>query len=292
MSEKIITAETGTNIADTEAMNMENTQTDTQNQTLCSETTKNESASESIIEVRHLGKIFGNHEVLKDIDFDVEKGDVTCIIGSSGSGKSTLLRSINLFETPTSGQIFFHGEDVTKTKSAAKYREKVTMVFQSFNLFNNLNVLANCTIGPRKVLKMKKDEANAVAMKYLELVGMSAYVNAKPRQLSGGQKQRVAIARALAMSPEVILFDEPTSALDPEMVGEVLEVMKDLAEAGLTMIVVTHEMTFARDVANKVVFMDGGVIVESGTPDQIFTAPKEERTKEFLSRMLAEKQNS
>lgn len=292
MSEKIITAETGTNIADTEAMNMENTQTDTQNQTLCSETAQNESASESIIEVRHLGKIFGNHEVLKDIDFDVEKGDVTCIIGSSGSGKSTLLRCINLFETPSSGQIFFHGEDVTKTKSAAKYREKVTMVFQSFNLFNNLNVLANCTIGPRKVLKMKKDEANAVAMKYLELVGMNAYVNAKPRQLSGGQKQRVAIARALAMSPEVILFDEPTSALDPEMVGEVLEVMKDLAEAGLTMIVVTHEMTFARDVANKVVFMDGGVIVESGTPDQIFTAPKEERTKEFLSRMLAEKQNS
>lgn len=292
MSEKIITAETGTNIADTEAMNMENTQTDTQNQTLCSETAQNESASESIIEVRHLGKIFGNHEVLKDIDFDVEKGDVTCIIGSSGSGKSTLLRCINLFETPSSGQIFFHGEDVTKTKSAAKYREKVTMVFQSFNLFNNLNVLANCTIGPRKVLKMKKDEANAVAMKYLELVGMSAYVNAKPRQLSGGQKQRVAIARALAMSPEVILFDEPTSALDPEMVGEVLEVMKDLAEAGLTMIVVTHEMTFARDVANKVVFMDGGVIVESGTPDQIFSAPKEERTKEFLSRMLAEKQNS
>lgn len=292
MSEKIITAETGTNIADTEAMNMENTQTDTQNQALCSETTQNESASESIIEVRHLGKIFGNHEVLKDIDFDVEKGDVTCIIGSSGSGKSTLLRCINLFETPSSGQIFFHGEDVTKTKSAAKYREKVTMVFQSFNLFNNLNVLANCTIGPRKVLKMKKDEANAVAMKYLELVGMSAYVNAKPRQLSGGQKQRVAIARALAMSPEVILFDEPTSALDPEMVGEVLEVMKGLAEAGLTMIVVTHEMTFARDVANKVVFMDGGVIVESGTPDQIFTAPKEERTKEFLSRMLAEKQNS
>lgn len=292
MSEKIITAETGTNIADTEAMNMENTQTDTQNQTLRSETTQNESASESIIEVRHLGKIFGNHEVLKDIDFDVEKGDVTCIIGSSGSGKSTLLRCINLFETPSSGQIFFHGEDVTKTKSAAKYREKVTMVFQSFNLFNNLNVLANCTIGPRKVLKMKKDEANAVAMKYLELVGMSAYVNAKPRQLSGGQKQRVAIARALAMSPEVILFDEPTSALDPEMVGEVLEVMKELAEAGLTMIVVTHEMTFARDVANKVVFMDGGVIVESGTPDQIFSAPKEERTKEFLSRMLAEKQNS
>ena len=179
-----------------------------------------------LIEICHLGKTFGDHEVLKDIDFTVNAGDVTCIIGSSGSGKSTLLRCINLFETPTSGEIYFHGEDITKTKSAPKYREKVTMVFQSFNLFNNLSVLSNCTIGPRKVLKMKKDEANAVAMKYLELVGMSAYVNAKPRQLSGGQKQRVAIARALAMSPEVILFDEPTSALDPEMVGEVLNVMK------------------------------------------------------------------
>lgn len=250
-----------------------------------------ESAAAPVIEVRHLGKTFGTHEVLKDIDFDVDKGDVTCIIGSSGSGKSTLLRCINLFETPTAGEIYFHGEDVTKTKSAPKYREKVTMVFQSFNLFNNMSVLANCTIGPRKVLKMKKAEANDVAMKYLELVGMSAYVNAKPRQLSGGQKQRVAIARALAMSPEVILFDEPTSALDPEMVGEVLEVMKELAKSGLTMIVVTHEMAFARDVANKVVFMDGGVIVEEGKPEQIFTAPKEERTRAFLSRMLAEKQN-
>ena len=238
-----------------------------------------ESTAAPVIEVRHLGKTFGTHEVLKDIDFDVDKGDVTCIIGSSGSGKSTLLRCINLFETPTAGEIYFHGEDVTKTKSAPKYREKVTMVFQSFNLFNNMSVLANCTIGPRKVLKMKKAEANDVAMKYLELVGMSAYVNAKPRQLSGGQKQRVAIARALAMSP------------DPEMVGEVLEVMKELAKTGLTMIVVTHEMAFARDVANKVVFMDGGVIVEEGAPEQIFTAPKEERTRAFLSRMLAEKQN-
>ncbi len=241
-----------------------------------------------LIEIRHLGKTFGDHEVLKDIDFTVNAGDVTCIIGSSGSGKSTLLRCINLFETPTSGEIYFHGEDITKTKSAPKYREKVGMVFQSFNLFNNLSVLSNCTIGPRKVLKMKKDDATAVAMKYLELVGMSAYVNAKPRQLSGGQKQRVAIARALAMSPEVILFDEPTSALDPEMVGEVLTVMKELAEAGLTMLVVTHEMTFARDVANKVVFMDQGVIVEEGDPKDIFTNPKEERTKAFLSRMLAE----
>lgn len=243
---------------------------------------------EPIIEIRHLGKNFGDHEVLKDIDFDVYKGDVTCIIGSSGSGKSTLLRCINLFETPTAGEIYYHGEDITKTKSAPKYREKVTMVFQSFNLFNNMSVLSNCTIGPRKVLKMKKNEANEIALKYLELVGMSTYVNAKPKQLSGGQKQRVAIARALAMSPEVILFDEPTSALDPEMVGEVLEVMKDLAESGLTMLVVTHEMAFARDVANKVVFMDGGVIVEQGSPDEIFTSPKEDRTKAFLSRMLQE----
>lgn len=248
----------------------------------------NSAGNAPIIEIRHLGKNFGDHEVLKDIDFDVYKGDVTCIIGSSGSGKSTLLRCINLFETPTSGEIYYHGEDITKTKSAPKYREKVTMVFQSFNLFNNMSVLSNCTIGPRKVLKMKKADANEVAMKYLELVGMSAYVNAKPKQLSGGQKQRVAIARALAMNPEVILFDEPTSALDPEMVGEVLEVMKDLAESGLTMLVVTHEMAFARDVANKVVFMDGGVIVEQGSPDEIFTAPKEERTKSFLSRMLQE----
>lgn len=245
--------------------------------------------SENIIEIRHLGKNFGDHEVLKDIDFDVKRGDVTCIIGSSGSGKSTLLRCINLFETPTSGEIYYHSEDITNTKSAPKYREKVTMVFQSFNLFNNLNVLANCTIGPRKVLKMKKNEAEEIALKYLELVGMSAYIHAKPRQLSGGQKQRVAIARALAMNPEVILFDEPTSALDPEMVGEVLEVMKDLAQTGLTMIVVTHEMAFARDVANKVVFMDDGVIVEEGTPQEIFTTPKEERTREFLSRMLSEK---
>lgn len=250
--------------------------------------TENESGTSPLIEIRHLGKTFGDHQVLKDIDFTVNAGDVTCIIGSSGSGKSTLLRCINLFETPTSGEIYFHGEDITKTKSAPKYREKVTMVFQSFNLFNNLSVLSNCTIGPRKVLKMKKEEANAVAMKYLELVGMRAYVNAKPRQLSGGQKQRVAIARALAMSPEVILFDEPTSALDPEMVGEVLNVMKELADAGLTMLVVTHEMTFARDVANKVVFMDQGVIVEEGSPSDIFTNPKEERTKTFLSRMLAE----
>lgn len=277
------------NINDIEntAQNAETAVESTENDTSTSLFDENH-VEEPIIEIRHLGKNFGDHEVLKDIDFDVYKGDVTCIIGSSGSGKSTLLRCINLFETPTAGEIYYHGEDITKTKSAPKYREKVTMVFQSFNLFNNMSVLSNCTIGPKKVLKMKKSEANEIALKYLELVGMSAYVNAKPKQLSGGQKQRVAIARALAMSPEVILFDEPTSALDPEMVGEVLEVMKDLAESGLTMLVVTHEMAFARDVANKVVFMDGGVIVEQGSPDEIFTSPKEDRTKAFLSRMLQE----
>ena len=247
---------------------------------------------DNIIELIHLKKTFGSHEVLRDINLTVKKGEVISIIGSSGSGKSTMLRCVNLLETPTDGRILFEGKDIAdKSMKLSQYRAKVVMVFQQFNLFNNMSVLANCTIGPRKVLKMKKAEANDVAMKYLELVGMSAYVNAKPRQLSGGQKQRVAIARALAMSPEVILFDEPTSALDPEMVGEVLEVMKELAKTGLTMIVVTHEMAFARDVANKVVFMDGGVIVEEGAPEQIFTAPKEERTRAFLSRMLAEKQN-
>lgn len=284
--ERIENIETINNIENT-AQNAETAVESTENDASTSLFDENH-IEEPIIEIRHLGKNFGDHEVLKDIDFDVYKGDVTCIIGSSGSGKSTLLRCINLFETPTAGEIYYHGEDITKTKSAPKYREKVTMVFQSFNLFNNMSVLSNCTIGPRKVLKMKKNEANEIALKYLELVGMSAYVNAKPKQLSGGQKQRVAIARALAMSPEVILFDEPTSALDPEMVGEVLEVMKDLAESGLTMLVVTHEMAFARDVANKVVFMDGGVIVEQGSPDEIFTSPKEDRTKAFLSRMLQE----
>lgn len=284
--ERIENIETINDIENT-AQNAETAVESTENDTSTSLFDENR-VEEPIIEIRHLGKNFGDHEVLKDIDFDVYKGDVTCIIGSSGSGKSTLLRCINLFETPTAGEIYYHGEDITKTKSAPKYREKVTMVFQSFNLFNNMSVLSNCTIGPRKVLKMKKNEANEIALKYLELVGMSAYINAKPKQLSGGQKQRVAIARALAMSPEVILFDEPTSALDPEMVGEVLEVMKDLAESGLTMLVVTHEMAFARDVANKVVFMDGGVIVEQGSPDEIFTSPKEDRTKAFLSRMLQE----
>ena len=235
-----------------------------------------------IVRVEHLGKSFGDHTVLKDIDFSVYRGDVTCIIGPSGSGKSTLLRCINLFETADVGRILFHGEDVTATRRPDILRQKVGMVFQSFNLFNNLNVLHNCTLGPRKVLKMKKRDAELLAQKYLKVVGMDAYVNAKPRQLSGGQKQRVAIARALCMNPEVLLFDEPTSALDPEMVGEVLSTMRTLAENGLTMIVVTHEMDFAKDVANHVVFMDGGVIVEEGPPDLLFRHPQQERTKAFL----------
>ena len=242
-------------------------------------------ATDSIIEIEHLGKTFGENVVLRDINFTVKKGDVTCIIGPSGSGKSTLLRCINLFEEPSSGCILFHGEDVTANKNPSKYRQKVGMVFQSFNLFGNYNVLQNCTLGPRKVLKKSNAEAKELALKYLKVVGMDAYLNAKPRQLSGGQKQRVAIARALCMSPEVLLFDEPTSALDPEMVGEVLATMKRLAENGLTMIVVTHEMYFAREVANHVVFMDEGVIVEEGTPQQIFESPREERTKAFLSRV-------
>ena len=241
---------------------------------------------DALIEVKHLGKIFGDHEVLKDVDFSVEAGDVTCIIGPSGSGKSTLLRCINLFETPSSGEILFHGENILQTKKPHEYRQKVGMVFQSFNLFSNMTVLKNCTVGPRKVLKMKSAEAEAEAKKYLELVGMGAYVNAKPKQLSGGQKQRVAIARALAMEPEVLLFDEPTSALDPQMVGEVLEVMRKLAGEGLTMIIVTHEMAFARDVSSHVAFMAGGVIVEEGEPSQIFGSPKQLQTQEFLSRFM------
>ena len=245
--------------------------------------------SEPILQINHLSKTFGSHEVLRDIDFSVNPGDVTSIIGASGSGKSTLLRCINLLETPSSGEILYHGKNIDHIKGGASaYRSHVGMVFQSFNLFKNMNVLKNCTVGPRKVLKLSKEESEARARKYLRLVGMEAYVDARPGQLSGGQKQRVAIARALAMEPEVLLFDEPTSALDPEMVGEVLSVMKTLAESGLTMVVVTHEMAFARDVATNVVFMDQGVIVEEGAPKDIFTNPKEERTKEFLSRLLGE----
>lgn len=239
-----------------------------------------------LIEIRHLGKTFGDHVVLKDIDFTVNRGDVTCIIGASGSGKSTLLRCLNLFETPTSGEIIFDGVNVVETAKPNEYRKRVGMVFQSFNLFKNMNVLKNCTVGPIKVLKLSKEEATERALKYLNMVGMAEYVDARPSQLSGGQKQRVAIARALAMEPDVLLFDEPTSALDPEMVGEVLSVMSDLAKSGLTMVVVTHEMSFARDIASHVVFMDDGVIVEEGAPEEIFVHPREERTKKFLSRML------
>lgn len=243
--------------------------------------------SEQILKVQHLSKNFGKHEVLRDIDFSVKTGDVTSIIGASGSGKSTLLRCINLLETPTTGEILYHGEDIRSLKGGASaYRAHVGMVFQSFNLFNNMNVLKNCMIGQIKVLGKSKEEAKKSAMHYLEKVGMAPYIQAKPAQLSGGQKQRVAIARALAMEPEVLLFDEPTSALDPQMVGEVLSVMRNLAAEGLTMIVVTHEMAFARDVSNHVVFMADGLICEEGTPKDIFENPQDEKTKEFLSRFL------
>ena len=244
--------------------------------------------SDLILQVQHLSKFFGKREILKDIDFSIHAGDVTSIIGASGSGKSTLLRCINLLETPTSGQILFHGKNMAAPHvNAPSYRAKVGMVFQSFNLFDNMSVLDNCMVGQIKVLRRKKEQAREQAMIYLEQVGMAPYINARPAQLSGGQKQRVAIARALAMNPEVLLFDEPTSALDPEMVGEVLETMRQLARSGLTMLVVTHEMAFARDVSSRVVFMDGGVIAEDGTPDQLFTQPKNPRTREFLSRFMA-----
>ena len=238
-----------------------------------------------ILEIRHLSKSFGSHEVLRDIDFTVKKGDVTSIIGASGSGKSTLLRCINLLETPTSGEILYRGQNVTGPKvNAPQYRSHVGMVFQSFNLFNNMTVLENCMVGQIKVLKKDKETARKRAMEYLEKVGMAPYIQAKPRQISGGQKQRVAIARALAMEPEVLLFDEPTSALDPELTGEVLKVIRGLAEQKTTMIIVTHEMAFARDVADQVIFMDGGFIVEQGDPKQVIDHPQEERTKQFLAR--------
>ena len=240
---------------------------------------------ETILEIRHLSKAFGDHQVLRDIDFTVEKGDVTSIIGASGSGKSTLLRCINLLETPTGGEILYHGKNVAgRGVNAADYRSHVGMVFQSFNLFNNMTVLENCMVGQIKVLKKNKEDARKSAMNYLEKVGMAPYINAKPRQISGGQKQRVAIARALAMEPEVLLFDEPTSALDPEMVGEVLSVMQDLAQEGMTMLVVTHEMAFARDVSSHVVYMNQGVICEEGTPEQVFGNRQKQETQDFLSR--------
>ena len=241
--------------------------------------------SETILQVNHLSKAFGSNVVLRDIDFSVRKGDVISIIGASGSGKSTLLRCINLLETPTSGQILYHDKNVADRKvNAPEYRSHVGMVFQSFNLFNNMTVLENCMVGQVKVLKKKKEEAREAAMFYLQKVGMAPYINAKPRQISGGQKQRVAIARALAMNPEELLFDEPTSALDPEMVGEVLNVMQTLAQEGMTMLVVTHEMAFARDVSNRVVYMNQGVICEEGSPEQIFGNPKRQETQDFLAR--------
>ncbi len=243
--------------------------------------------AENIIEIKHLQKYFDKNEVLKDIDFNVSRGEVVCVIGASGSGKSTLLRCINLLETPTDGEIFFHGRNIEDgSVPISKYRAKVGMVFQQFNLFNNLNVLENCVVGQMKVLGRDRKHAEENAKEFLKKVGMLEFINAKPAQISGGQKQRVAIARALAMEPEVLLFDEPTSALDPEMVGEVLNVMKELARSGLTMLVVTHEMAFARDVAQRVVFMDKGVIVEDSEPHIMFDNPKHERTREFLARIL------
>ncbi len=238
-----------------------------------------------ILQVNHLSKAFGSHQVLSDIDFTVRQGDVISVIGASGSGKSTLLRCINLLETPTGGQILFHGQDVGgKGMDPARYRSRVGMVFQSFNLFNNMTVLDNCIIGQTQVLKKKKPQARELALHSLDKVGMTPYINARPRQLSGGQKQRVAIARALCMEPEVLLFDEPTSALDPEMVGEVLEVMRGLALDGMTMLVVTHEMAFARDVSSRVVYMDQGIICEEGTPQEIFENPRKPQTQAFLAR--------
>ncbi len=242
---------------------------------------------EPILEIRHLSKTFGTHAVLKDVDFTVSRGDVTSIIGASGSGKSTLLRCINQLETLTTGQILFHGKDITGGGMRVNdYRAKVGMVFQSFNLFANMTVLANCTVGQIRVNKTPAKEARDRAMFYLDRVGMLPYINARPAQISGGQKQRVAIARALAMQPEVLLFDEPTSALDPEMVGEVLDVMKGLARDSMTMLVVTHEMSFARDVSTRVVYMADGVILEQGPPDQVLRDPKDPRTREFLKRFL------
>lgn len=241
--------------------------------------------SDPIIRVEHLKKHFGSLEVLNDIDFEVRKGQVITIIGSSGSGKSTLLRCLNLLEIPDEGVIRFHGKDIMdKDQSLTGYRSKVGMVFQSFNLFNNKNVLDNCTLGQRQVLKRGKEEAQKIAMDNLKKVGMADFMSSDSTKLSGGQKQRVAIARALSMEPEVLLFDEPTSALDPEMVGEVLDVMKELAAGGMTMVVVTHEMQFARDISDWVIFMDKGVIAEEGTPEQLFEHPTNERTRQFLSR--------
>ena len=244
--------------------------------------------SETIISIRELSKSFGNHEVLRKIDMDVHVGEIICIVGSSGSGKSTLLRCINRLERQTSGKILFYGNEIRDVqREINEYRSRVGMVFQSFNLFNNMTVLGNCMLCTRKVLHLSKEEAFKRAITHLKAVGMAPYINAKPFQLSGGQKQRVAIARSLCMDPEVLLFDEPTSALDPEMVGEVLNVMKQLATTGLTMVIVTHEMAFARDVSTRTIFMDGGYVAEDAPPSRLFTDPKNPRTREFLSRYLA-----
>ncbi|MEI3132288.1 MAG: amino acid ABC transporter ATP-binding protein [Oscillospiraceae bacterium] len=243
---------------------------------------------DEILRLEHLEKTFGTHQVLRDISFSVNKGDVISIIGSSGSGKSTMLRCVNLLEEPTGGKIIFEGKDISgKELNLSQYRARVGMVFQQFNLFNNMNALENCVCPQLTVLHRKREEAEKIARDYLERVGMSAYCNARPAQLSGGQKQRVAIARTLSMNPDIILFDEPTSALDPEMVGEVLDVMQRLAKEGFTMLVVTHEMAFARDVSSRVIFMDGGVILEDAAPEEIFNNPRQPRTREFLSRYLA-----
>ena len=243
---------------------------------------------DEILRLEHLEKTFGTHQVLRDISFSVNKGDVISIIGSSGSGKSTMLRCVNLLEEPTGGKIIFEGKDISgKELNLSQYRARVGMVFQQFNLFNNMNALENCVCPQLTVLHRKLEEAEKIARDYLERVGMSAYCNARPAQLSGGQKQRVAIARTLSMNPDIILFDEPTSALDPEMVGEVLDVMQRLAKEGFTMLVVTHEMAFARDVSSRVIFMDGGVILEDAAPEEIFNNPRQPRTREFLSRYLA-----
>ena len=241
----------------------------------------------SLIEIKNLNKSFGSNLVLKDINLTVDEKQVVCLIGSSGSGKSTLLRCINLLETPNGGEIVVDGQNImTANFDINKYRSHVGMIFQSFNLFSHMNAIQNCMIGQTEVLKRTKDEAKAVALKYLEKVGMLDFANQSVKSLSGGQKQRVAIARALCMEPRILLLDEPTSALDPEMVGEVLEVIKQLADEGLTMLIVTHEMSFANDVADLVIFMDQGVVCEQGSPKEMFSNPKHQRTKEFLARVL------
>lgn len=246
-----------------------------------------EKTADKVISIENLSKSFGDHQVLRKIDFAVSKGEVICIVGSSGSGKSTLLRCINKLEQQTDGKIYFNGKEVEeKQREINEYRSRVGMVFQSFNLFENMTVLKNCMLAVTTVLHESKKEAFERAIKNLKSVGMAPYINAYPSQLSGGQKQRVAIARALCMNPEVLLFDEPTSALDPEMVGDVLNVMKELAHTGLTMIIVTHEMAFARDVSTRTIFMDRGYIVEDAPPHELFCSPKNPRTREFLSRFL------